>query len=113
MEPQDNKKGFEATDVTFHSRMFRPTQKFEDSIKRNSDGSISGRVYGIPRLLMDPETKLIYLGYEFSPEVAKKFLDGTIVMPAGAPNIIDEETQKRMATAIKKQLKNSTRTWKK
>ena len=113
MEPgATNKQVFQATDITMHGRDFRPSQKFENSLKRAPDGTIlSGRVYGIPRLVVDPDTGLVYLGHQFSREITEKFLDGTIEMPKDISIVIDEETQNRMKEKDKRKLKNSTRVW--
>lgn len=113
MDPVNPTKGmYLATDVTFHGRSLRPTQKFEHPIRR-SDGSIQGRVYGIPRFIIDPETKLVYMGYQFSPEVTEKFMDGTIAVPKGVPIVLDKVAQDRMKAKEKGRLKNLTRWFRK
>ena len=105
---------FESTDITFHSRDFRPTQSFERAKeKAHVKGSKVVRVYGIPRLMIDMETKLIYLGFQFSDEITKKIQSGELVMKPNTPYIIDEETKKKMADKEKRRLKNSAKVWRK
>lgn len=113
MEPVNPSKGkYLATDVTFHGRDLRPTQKFETSLKYGPNGSVvSGRVYGIPRFVIDPETMLVYMGYQFSPEVTEKFIDGTIAVPKGISIVMDKVAQDRMKAKQKGRLKNWTRIW--
>ena len=108
------KVGFETTDITFHSRDLRPTQSFERAKEkaREKDFKIV-RVYGIPRLVIDMKTKLVYFGLQFSEDVTKRIQNGELVMKSGVPYIVDEETKKKMADKEKRELKNSTRVWKK
>jgi len=115
MESVNPSKGkYLATDVTFHGRDLRPTLKFENSLRYAADGSIvSGRVYGIPRYIIDLETKLVYMGYQFSPEVTEKFMDGTIAVPRGVSIVLDKVAQDRMKTKEKGRLKNLTRWFRK
>lgn len=110
MEPK--KVEFASTDITFHSRDFRPTQSFERAQKKAlAKGSKVVRVYGIPRLVMDMETKLIYFELGFSDEITKKIQSGELVMKSDTPYIVDEETQKKMADKKKRRLKNLTKVW--
>lgn len=112
MEPK--KVGFELIDITFHSRDFRPTQSFERAqVKARAKGSKVVRVYGIPRLVIDPETNLVYFGIQFSEDVLKKFQSGKLMMEKNIPLLIDEETQKKVTGKEKRRLKNLTRFWRK
>ena len=109
---ESQKVEFESTDITFHSRDFRPTQIFERAKeKARTKGSKIVRVYGKPQLIMDPKTKLVYLGLSFSDEITKKIKSGELVMTQNMPYIVDEETQKKMANKEKGRLKNLTRFW--
>ena len=110
MESQKIK--FESTDITFHSRDLRPTQSFERAKERaHKKGSKIVRVYGIPKLMIDMETKLVYLGLQFSDKITKKIQNGELLMKPDTPYIVDEETQKKMADKEKRKLKNSTKVW--
>ncbi len=112
MEPQ--KVEFESTDLTFHGRALRSTQSFEHAKqKAHAKGSKIIRVYGIPRLVVDTETKLLYLGLEFSKDITEKIRNGELVMMPNTPHSIDEDTQKIITKKQKKRLKNSTRVWRK
>lgn len=112
MEPK--KVEFVSTDVTFHSRDLRTTQSFERA-KEKADAKCSKivRIYGIPSLVMDPETNLVYFKLNFSDEITKKIQNGELVMQPNTPFLIDEETQKKMANKEKRKLKDSTRVWRK
>ena len=108
------KVGFESTDITFHSRDFRPTQSFERAqLKAHTKGSKIVRVYGLPRLMIDFKTGNVYFGLRFSDEITKKIQSGELVIKKDMPYIVDEETQKKMADREKRILKNSTRVWRK
>lgn len=108
------KVGFESTDITFHSRDLRPTQSFERAqANAQRKGSKEIRVYGIPQLVIDPETKFVYLGLQFSDDVTKRIQSGELVMKPNMPYKVDEETQKKMADKKKRWLKNFTRVWRK
>ncbi len=115
MEPVNPSKGkYTATDVTFHGRYLRPTQKFENSLKYGPNGSvISGRVYGEPRFVIDPKTNAVYIAHQFSPDVTEKFLDGTLAVPEGVSVYIDEVAQARIEAKEKGRLKDLTRFWRK
>jgi len=112
MEPK--KVEFVSTDVTFHSRDLRPTQSFERA-KEKADAKCSKvvRVYGIPRLVVDMETKLVYFDLGFSDEITKKIQNGELVIKSDVPFLIDEETQKKMDNKEKRRLKDSTKVWRK
>jgi predicted house-cleaning NTP pyrophosphatase (Maf/HAM1 superfamily) len=112
MEPK--KVEFVSTDVTFHSRDLRPTQSFERA-KEKADAKCSKivRVYGIPNLVIDPETNLVYFNLGFSDEITKKIQNGELVIKSDTPFLIDEETQKKMDNKEKRRLKDSTKVWRK
>lgn len=109
---EHKKVGFGSTDITFHSREFRPTQSFERA-KQNAlaKGSKIIRVYGEPQLVLDPKTGFVYMGFRFSEEITKKIYSGELMFSKDTPWIIDEETKKKMAHKEKAKLKNSTRVW--
>lgn len=110
MEPA--KVEFESVDITFHSRDLRPTQSFERAKEiALTKGSRIVRVYGIPQLMIDMETKLIYLGFRFSDEIAKKIQSGELMIKSDTPCIVDEETQKKIDKKEKNKLKNLTKVW--
>jgi hypothetical protein len=110
MEPK--KVGFESTDITFHSRDLRPTQSFERAHEKAlAKGSNITRVYGIPRLVMNPETKKVYFGLQFSPDITKRIQSGELKLNVNVPIIVDDETQKKMTDKEKRRLKNSTQVW--
>jgi hypothetical protein len=115
MEPVKPSQGkYLATDITIHGRSLRPTQKFENSLQYGPNGSVvSGRVYGVPTFVIDPVTKLVYFGHQFSPEVTQKFIDGTIAMPKGISIILDKVAQDRLKAKEKGRLKNWTRWFRK
>ena len=95
---ESQKVDFESTDITFHSRDFRPTQSFERAqVKARVKDSKVVRVYGIPRLVIDTETKLIYLGFQFSDDITKRIQGGELVMKRDTPWIVDEETKKKIS----------------
>lgn len=105
---------FESTDITFHSRRFRPTQSFARALqKAQSNGSSEVRAYGIPRVVRDPKTNREYLALEFSKDITERILNGELMMKSDMPIIIDEETQSKMIEKEKRRLKNSTRVWRK
>ena len=111
---EQTKVGFGTTDVTFHSRDFRPTQSFERAkLKAQVKGSKVIRVYGIPRLVIDPKTKLVYLGIQFSEDIVKRIRSGELAMTKGTPWITDQETQNKLDDKEKRKLKNLTRFWRK
>ncbi len=111
---ESQKVGFESTDITFHSRDFRPTQSFERAqTKARTKGSRVVRVYGVPGFVIDPITKLVYFRIKFSDEITKKIQSGELVMKPNTPWIVDEETQKKIADKEKRRLKNWTRFWRK
>jgi|AntAceMinimDraft_16_1070373.scaffolds.fasta_scaffold159766_1 hypothetical protein len=112
MEPQ--KVEFMSKDITFHSRCLRPTQSFKRAcLKAREEGSGIVRVYGIPKLVMDPKTKLIYLKLDFSEDISKRIQSGKLTMKLNTPLIIDKETKIKIANKEKRRLKNSTRVWRK
>ena len=112
MEPKRPEQIFTATDITFHGRDLKPTEKFENAQKTaKRKGSEIVRVYGIPRLVVDLETKLVYLDFQFSSDITEKLRNGTLVIPKDVPSQIDEPTQKLMKEKEKRRLKNSTRVW--
>jgi len=112
MEPQ--KVAFESTDITFHSRDLRPTQSFERAQeKARSKGSKVVRVYGTPEFVMDPKTKLVYLGFRFSDEIAGKIRNGELAIKPNTPFLVDRETQEKISDKIKRKLKNLARVWRK
>jgi hypothetical protein len=103
---------FESTDITFHSRDLRPTQSLERAKeKARKKGSDIVRIYGNFRLIIDPETMLVYPDYHFSEEITKKIKNGELVIKPDTPKLIDEETQKKMIDKEKRKLKNSTKVW--
>lgn len=109
---EQQKVDFEATDITFHGRDLRLTQSFERAQERaRRKGSKEVRVYGTPRFVMDPETRLIYLGYQFSRDIVDRMISGQLAMPKGIPMIISKEDQERLAEKQKRELKNSTKVW--
>ena len=111
---EQKKVEFEQTDLIFHSRDFRPTQKFERAReKARTKGSDTVRVYGTPCLVIDPTTMLVYFELRFSDEIAKKIKNGELIMRPNAPHAIDKETQKKMKDKEKRKLKNSTKVWRK
>ena len=70
---ESQKVEFISTDIMFHSRRLRPTQSWERACqKAREKGSAIVRVYGIPKLVMDPETKLIHIILTFSDDIAKR-----------------------------------------
>lgn len=111
---ESQKVDFESTDVTFHSRDFRPTRSFARAQEkaRTKDSKVV-RVYGIPRLVIDTETKLMHLGFQFSEDITRRIQNGELVMQKNTPWTVDEETQKKIADKEKRRLKNSTRVWRK
>lgn len=103
---------YKSKDITFHSRDFRPTQSFERAQeKANAKGSKVVRVYGIPRLVIDTETKLIYFELGFSKEITKKIQNAELIMKSSTPYVVDEETKKKMNNKEKRRLKNLTKVW--
>ena len=105
---------FQAVNVTLHGRNQHPTQTLQQAVfKAKSEGSKIVRVYGIPQLVIDPDTKLVYLGHQFSKDITEKILDGTLAMPKGIQTVIDEETQERIKNKEKRRLKSSTKVYRK
>lgn len=110
MEPK--KITFTPTDIQFHSRDFRPTGSLEQAVKKAmKSGSKEIRVYCQPFLEIDTETKLVYLRFGFTKDVIEKFKDGTLSMDSNTPWKIDAETEKKLASKRKRELKDSTRVW--
>jgi|GEM_PF-2489969 len=103
---------FIAVDLQFHGRDQHPTKTLEGAVRKavRKDSPII-RVYGKPVLSVDMETRLVYLRYQFSPEITEKLLDGTLTIPSGLVPVIDAETQERMKAKEKRRLKNGTRVW--
>lgn len=112
MEQLEHKKigAYEAVDVTFHGRNQHPTETWERAVsKAESKGSEIVRVYGVPRPVLDTDTGLVYLAYQFSREITEKIQNGTLVVPKGISVVIDQETTDRMRDKEKRRLKNSTK----
>ena len=77
---ESQKVEFMSTDITFHSRNLRPTQSFERACqKAREKGSAIVRVFGIPKLVMNPETKLIHIMLTFSDDIKKRIQSGELV----------------------------------
>jgi len=70
-------------------------------------------VYGIPRFVIDPKTKLVYFGFQFSDDITRRIRSGELMMDPNTPWIVDEETKKKVADKEKRKLKNWTRFWRK
>lgn len=111
---EQNSPQFVATDIIFHGRNYRPTKSFEVAVANaEKKGSEIARIYGIPRFVIDLKTNLVYLGYEFSPEVTEKIVNGILALPKGIAMYIDPETQRIMSDRQKRKLKNSTKVYRK
>jgi hypothetical protein len=105
-------KKYIAVDTMLHGRFLRPTDTFEKAEHRAVEkGSNIIRVYGTPVLVLDRNTNLIYLRYQFSKDITEKILNGTLIFPKNITPVIDKETQKLINDKEKRKLKNSTKVW--
>ena len=104
----------ESTEITFHSRNFKPTtslKKAAEKAKRNNSNII--KIYGKPELIVDPKTSKLYLRLRFSKEIEEKLKNGELIIDKNLPYAIDDDTRNKMEKEKKKELKKSTKVWKK